>query len=170
MTLQDDAAYRAMTTRDARFDGRLFIGVTSTKVYCRPVCRVRTPRRENCPSSPMRHSPRIGRLPCAAAPSWPRAVADGFVAGAGRLHADRAGCAWGNEMARSGAGARLGITDRHLRRISRSCTGGADHYLTTQRLPLAATADRTPMPVTQVALVAATQPAPFTARSRHATG
>ena len=48
MTLHDDAAYRAVTTRDARFDGRLFVGVTSTRVYCRPVCRVRTPRRENC--------------------------------------------------------------------------------------------------------------------------
>src|SRR2546427_807929 len=33
---------------DAPFDGRLFVGVTSTGVYCRPVCRVRTPRRENC--------------------------------------------------------------------------------------------------------------------------
>jgi AraC family transcriptional regulator of adaptative response / DNA-3-methyladenine glycosylase II len=37
-----------MKARDARFDGRLFVGVTSTGVYCRPVCRVRTPRRENC--------------------------------------------------------------------------------------------------------------------------
>ena len=32
----------------ARFDGRLFVGVTSTGIYCRPVCRVRLPRRENC--------------------------------------------------------------------------------------------------------------------------
>jgi AraC family transcriptional regulator of adaptative response / DNA-3-methyladenine glycosylase II len=48
MTLQDDAAYLALTTRDARFDGRLFVGVTSTGIYCRPVCRVRTPLRRNC--------------------------------------------------------------------------------------------------------------------------
>src|SRR4051812_6260729 len=48
MTLHDDAAYQAITTHDARFDGRLFVGVTTTRVYCRPVCRVRTPRRENC--------------------------------------------------------------------------------------------------------------------------
>jgi hypothetical protein len=43
-----DAAYLALKARDARFDGRLFVGVTSTGIYCRPVCRVRTPRRENC--------------------------------------------------------------------------------------------------------------------------
>ncbi len=46
--LNDDAAYLALTTRDARFDGRLFVGVTSTGIYCRPVCRVRTPLRRNC--------------------------------------------------------------------------------------------------------------------------
>ena len=44
----DDACYLALKARDARFDGRFFTGVTSTGIYCRPVCRVRTPRRENC--------------------------------------------------------------------------------------------------------------------------
>ena len=48
MTFDADAAYQALIARDARFDGRLFVGVTSTGVYCRPICRVRTPRRENC--------------------------------------------------------------------------------------------------------------------------
>ncbi len=47
-TLHDDAAYQALRSHDARFDGRLFIGVTSTGIYCRPVCRVKPPRRENC--------------------------------------------------------------------------------------------------------------------------
>ena len=46
--LDADAAYQVLQTRDARFDGRLFVGVTSTGVYCRPVCRVRTPLRRNC--------------------------------------------------------------------------------------------------------------------------
>ncbi|MFB9289983.1 Ada metal-binding domain-containing protein [Pseudoduganella plicata] len=40
--------HRAIQTRDARFDGRLFIGVTSTGIYCRPICPARTPRVENC--------------------------------------------------------------------------------------------------------------------------
>src|SRR6476659_4720341 len=43
-----DASYRAIQTRDARFDGRLFVGVTSTGIYCRPVCPARTPKMENC--------------------------------------------------------------------------------------------------------------------------
>ena len=43
-----NACYRALQARDPRFDGRLFTGVTSTGVYCRPVCPARTPRLENC--------------------------------------------------------------------------------------------------------------------------
>ena len=46
--LAPDACYLALKARDARFDGSFFTGVTSTGIYCRPVCRVRTPRRENC--------------------------------------------------------------------------------------------------------------------------
>jgi len=37
-----------MQTHDARFDGRFFVGVSSTRIYCRPVCTVRTPLRRNC--------------------------------------------------------------------------------------------------------------------------
>ena len=37
-----------MRTRDVRFDGRLFVGVTSTGIYCRPVCPARPPKPENC--------------------------------------------------------------------------------------------------------------------------
>jgi len=42
------ARYLALKARDARFDGHFFTGVTSTGIDCRPVCRVRTPKRENC--------------------------------------------------------------------------------------------------------------------------
>ena len=45
--LDQDACYRAAVTRDVRFDGRFFGGVTSTGIYCRPVCPARTPKREN---------------------------------------------------------------------------------------------------------------------------
>ena len=48
MTIDGDAAYQVLLARDARFDGRLFVGVTSTGIYCRPICRVRTPARRNC--------------------------------------------------------------------------------------------------------------------------
>ena len=43
-----DACYLALKARDARFDGRFFTGVTSTKIYCRPVCKVKAPKKENC--------------------------------------------------------------------------------------------------------------------------
>ena len=42
------ALYSAYAARDARFDGIFFIGVTSTGIYCRPVCTAKTPRRANC--------------------------------------------------------------------------------------------------------------------------
>ena len=48
MLLDDDSCYRAMRARDRRFDGRFFVAVASTRIYCRPVCSARTPRRENC--------------------------------------------------------------------------------------------------------------------------
>src|SRR5208283_5235324 len=48
MALPDHSVcYRAIETRDARFDGRLFVGVRSTGVYCRPICPARTPMRRN---------------------------------------------------------------------------------------------------------------------------
>src|SRR6188474_2725408 len=40
--------YSALTARDPRFDGVFFVGVTSTDVYCRPICPARTPRQSNC--------------------------------------------------------------------------------------------------------------------------
>jgi AraC family transcriptional regulator, regulatory protein of adaptative response / DNA-3-methyladenine glycosylase II len=39
--------YRAVHSKDARFDGWFFIAVTSTGIYCRPSCPARTPKREN---------------------------------------------------------------------------------------------------------------------------
>ncbi len=45
--LDADVAYRALTARDPRFDGRLWVGVTSTGIYCRPVCPAQTPKRGN---------------------------------------------------------------------------------------------------------------------------
>ena len=40
--------YRACLSRDARFDGRFFVGVTTTNIYCRPICPARTPHLKNC--------------------------------------------------------------------------------------------------------------------------
>ncbi len=44
----DDAFYEAFKSKDTRFDGRFFVGISSTKIYCRPVCRAKQEKRENC--------------------------------------------------------------------------------------------------------------------------
>jgi AraC family transcriptional regulator, regulatory protein of adaptative response / DNA-3-methyladenine glycosylase II len=45
--LDHAACYRAVRQRDARFDGRFFTGVTTTGIYCRPICPARTPLLKN---------------------------------------------------------------------------------------------------------------------------
>jgi AraC family transcriptional regulator of adaptative response / DNA-3-methyladenine glycosylase II len=45
MDMDDDACYRAVATRDSRFDGKLFVAVTTTGIYCRPICPAPTPKR-----------------------------------------------------------------------------------------------------------------------------
>jgi AraC family transcriptional regulator of adaptative response / DNA-3-methyladenine glycosylase II len=48
MNLDAESCYRALAARDARFDGVFFVGVTTTGIYCRPVCPARTARRDRC--------------------------------------------------------------------------------------------------------------------------
>lgn len=46
--LTDDFLYRGFKAKDTRFDGRFFVGITTTHIYCRPVCRARQAKAENC--------------------------------------------------------------------------------------------------------------------------
>ncbi|MGH9691074.1 MAG: AlkA N-terminal domain-containing protein [Candidatus Acidiferrales bacterium] len=57
--------YKALTTRDPRFDGIFFVGVTSTDIYCRPICPAKTPKETNCRffNSPQ-EAEREGFRPC----------------------------------------------------------------------------------------------------------
>ena len=48
MQMDSEICYRALRARDARFDGRFFVGVRTTGIYCRPVCTARTPRASSC--------------------------------------------------------------------------------------------------------------------------
>src|SRR5882672_6278193 len=48
MTNDTSARYSALAARDTRFDGIFYVGVTSTGVYCRPVCTAKTPKAANC--------------------------------------------------------------------------------------------------------------------------
>jgi AraC family transcriptional regulator, regulatory protein of adaptative response / DNA-3-methyladenine glycosylase II len=47
-TLERSSLYKALSSRDRRFDGVFFVGVTSTAIYCRPICPARTPKAANC--------------------------------------------------------------------------------------------------------------------------
>ena len=158
--LDADAAYLAWATRDARFDGRLFAGVTSTGIYCRPVCRVRLPRRENLRFyANAASAERDGFRPCLRcrpelAPGL--ALVDSpcvLAQHAARMieHAVRAG----EPTALPEVAARLGVTDRHLRRIFQQALGVTPiDYLTTQRLLLAKQLlTDTALPIAQVALL-----------------
>ncbi len=159
MVLDPDAAYLAVKARDARFDGRLFIGVTSTGVYCRPVCRVRTPRRENCRffATPAQAEAAAFRPCMKCRPE----IAPGLAhTDSSRTLADTAArmiehaVHGGEPVALPLLADRLGVTDRHLRRIFQAAHGVAPHgYLGTQRLLLAKQLlTDTMLPVTQVAL------------------
>ena len=55
--------YDALTSRDSRFDGVFFVGVTSTGIYCRPICPCEDAESSQLPL--LRHRPggRAGRLP-----------------------------------------------------------------------------------------------------------
>lgn len=48
MTYDNEMLYNVYLARDARFDGVFFVGITSTGIYCRPICTARTPKAENC--------------------------------------------------------------------------------------------------------------------------
>ena len=159
MSLHDDAAYLALKTHDARFDGRLFVGVTSTGIYCRPVCRVRTPLRRNCRFfANAASAERGGFRPCLRC--RPELAPGLSLVDSSQVLAQQAARLI-EQAARSGddpylpdIAGRLGVTDRHLRRIFRLAHGVTPiDYLSTQRLLLAKQLlTDTDMPVTQVAL------------------
>lgn len=48
MMNSDSAMYSAFKAKDSRFDGRFFVGISSTGIYCRPICRARLPKPGNC--------------------------------------------------------------------------------------------------------------------------
>jgi len=156
MTLDSSTCYRALRARDARFDGRFFVAVSSTRIYCRPVCTVKPPRRENCrfyPSAAAAES--AGYRPCLRcrpelAPGNASVDATTRLAqAAASLIEDRALDADSLEAVAS----RLGITDRHLRRAFGAEFGVSPvEFAQTQRLLLAKRLlTDTALPVTEIA-------------------
>ena len=167
-SLDQEACYRAVLTRDARFDGHFFTAVTSTGIYCRPVCAVRAPRRENCRFYRLAaQAEGAGFRPCLRcrpelAPQalvWSVQDASGILVQQAVRLLD-APDLW-HAPSTPGEGAtvarlaeRLGVSDRHLRRIFESALGVSPlQYLQTRRLLTAKQLlTDTDMPVTQVAL------------------
>lgn len=128
--LDPDACYRAIASRDPRFDGRFFTGVTTTGIYCRPVCPARTPKRENvlffaCAAA----AEAAGFRPCRrcrpetapGTPAWIGSAATVSRAlrliGEGALDGDSGGV---GALAR-----RLGVGARHLSRLFARHLGAA---------------------------------------------
>jgi AraC family transcriptional regulator of adaptative response / DNA-3-methyladenine glycosylase II len=118
--LDREACYRAVLTRDARFDGRFYTGVVSTGIYCRPICPAKPPKIENCiflPSAAAGHQ--MGFRPCLRCrPELTPGVAGwrGTANTVSRaLHLISEGAL--NEAGVEELAGRLGMTARHLRRL-----------------------------------------------------
>ncbi len=167
----DDACYLALKAKDARFDGCFFTGVTSTGIYCRPVCRVRTPKRENCRffvhavqaefagfRPCLRCRPELApRLPASGTPpqgrSWSIQDASSILAGQAARLLDTPDAWIEAAPTVSQLAQRLGVSERHLRRIFEAEFGVSPvQYLQTRRLLSAKQMlSDTVLPVTQIA-------------------
>lgn len=151
--------YRALETRDARFDGLIFVAIQSTGIYCRPVCPARTPHLRNCHFYPSAAAAQdAGFRPCLrcrpeTAPelaSWrgtsntvSRALA---LIAEGALDPDGAGV---EQLAE-----RLGVGERQLRRLFLQHLGAPPISVAQTRRVLFAKRliHDTRMPMAQVAL------------------
>ena len=156
MRLDGDACYRAVKTRDSRFDGRFFTAVRSTGVYCRPVCPARTPRRENCTFyASAAAAQQAGYRPCLRCrpevspglPAWQGTSAT--VSRALRMIADGALDDGSVEQ----LAIRLGIGERHLRRLFlEQLSASPVEVAQTQRVLLAKKLlTETALPITEIA-------------------
>ena len=160
--LDQEACYRAVLTRDARFDGRFFGCVKTTGIYCRPVCPARTPKRENmifvvtaaaaeeagfraCLRCRPETAPDMGAWR-GTSNTVSRALAL-IEAGALDSHSE-----FGGDV--DGLAARLGVGERHLRRLFRQHLGAAPVSVAQTRRVLLAKAliHQTDLSMAQVAL------------------
>lgn len=161
--LDPTACYKALLSRDARFDGQFFTAVKTTGIYCRPVCKVRPPLAKNCLFfASAARAEAAGFRPCLRcrpelAPSsalpWSTQDASQILAIQAMHLLDRAE-SMGDEPVRIGHLAqRLGVSERHMRRILMQHLGVSPaQYRQTKRLLLAKQllCDTT-LPVAQIA-------------------
>jgi AraC family transcriptional regulator of adaptative response / DNA-3-methyladenine glycosylase II len=118
MDLDPSVCYRAMAARDARFDGRFFVAVKSTGIYCRPICWARTPRRENITFYPTAAAAQAaGYRPCLrcrpeCSPSSWRGTLNTVSRALALIEAGAL-----DEGDLDALAERLGVGERHLRRL-----------------------------------------------------
>jgi AraC family transcriptional regulator of adaptative response / DNA-3-methyladenine glycosylase II len=155
--LDPASCYRALTARDARFDGVFYVAVSTTGIYCRPICPARTPGQARCTFFVRAaEAERAGFRACfrcrpELAPGYASVDATERLAQAAVELID------GGVLEDGGLerlAARLGVTSRHVRRIFERSFGVTPvEYAQTQRLLLAKRLlTDTSLPVTEVAL------------------
>lgn len=159
--LDPQICYRALRTRDARFDGRIFVGVTSTGIYCRPVCPAGTAKLANCRFFPSAAAAQeAGFRPCLRC--RPETAPD-FGAWRGTSNTVTRGLALIAEGALDGDDAcvdnlavRLGIGERQLRRLFDQHLGASPVAVAQTRRVLLAKQliHDTRLPMCEVALAA----------------
>ena len=156
-----EICYRALQSRDPRFDGLIFVGVTSTGIYCRPVCPARTAKFENCRFfGSAAAAQEAGFRPCLrcrpeTAPqmaSW-RGTSN-TVSRALALIND--GALDGEDASVDALAERLGVGERHLRRLFVQHLGASPIAVAQTRRVLFAKQliHETRMPMTEIALAA----------------
>ncbi len=159
MDLHRETCYQAVLSRDRRFDGWFFVAVTSTGIYCRPVCPVRAPRFENCRfyanAATAEHA---GFRPCLRcrpelAPGHGLLDVSPRLAQAAAALIDNG---FLNDANLSALADRVGVSARHLRRIFEAEFGVTPiDYAQTQRLLLAKRLlTDTALPAGEIALTA----------------
>ena len=156
MELDRRVCDRARKSRDARFDGKFFIAVTSTRIYCRPICPARSPKDENIRYYPSAAAAEAaGFRPCMrcrpeASPGTPAWFGtSSVVSRALQLIRDGALDHDGVEALAD----RLGVTARHLRRLFVQHLGAAPlEVALTRRVHFAKKLlDETHLPIAEVA-------------------
>ena len=159
MDMDFQACYRALRTRDARFDGRLFVAVVSTGIYCRPICPARTAKPENCrffASATAAQS--AGFRPCLRCrpETSPRLAAwhGASITVRRALALIEAGSLDGDGACVEALAGRLGIGERQLRRLFRHHLGGSPIAVAQTKRALFAKQliNETRLSMTQVAL------------------
>jgi AraC family transcriptional regulator, regulatory protein of adaptative response / DNA-3-methyladenine glycosylase II len=159
MDLDHDACYRAICLRDARFDGRFFTGVKTTGIYCRPICPARTPRSENVTFYPTAAAAQeAGFRPCLRC--RPETAPD---LGAWRGTSNTVSRALAlielgalDEADVDALAGRLGVGERHLRRLFRQHLGASPVAIAQTRRVLLARQliHETRLPMIEVAFAA----------------